>query len=47
LIEPSSSITNKWSLCMNLNGMGWRQGNNLHLVLLEIYKKEKRKRDPV
>jgi hypothetical protein len=31
---------------MNLNGMGWRQGNNLHLVHLEICKKKK-KRDPV
>jgi hypothetical protein len=42
-IEPSPSITNKWSLCMNLNGMGWRQGNNLHLVHLEICKKKKKK----
>jgi hypothetical protein len=28
---------------MNLNGMGWRQGNNLHLVHLEICKKKKKK----
>jgi len=41
LIEPTPSITNMWTFCKNSNGLGGRQRNNLHLVLLEICKTKK------